>query len=257
MTRIIGIISWWDESPTWLGAAVASMSRFCDHVVAVDGRYELYESNRVESGAAEVDAVIQAAAATGMGLTLHQPRRTWRDEMEKRTYCFKLAELERESFDDWYFILDADELVIESPSKEVVKAGLDALPTDIGAVQCGYWEKTDPLENPQKAELSRKLAIEYDWTTMSARFWRALKNMRVVGYHYNYVGENEHGETVEAWGNDEAVQNRPKWHSASGDIVLENRNRLRAKNRDLARRKYYSDRADTNLEEVKRLEEYA
>jgi hypothetical protein len=229
------------------------MGRFCDHVVAVDGRYALYEGNRVESGAAEVDAVIQAAAATGMGLTLHQPRRTWRDEMEKRSYCFKLAELERESSDDWYFILDADELVIESPSKEVVKQGLADLPKDIGGVVPCLWEKTDPLENEQKARLSEVLAVEYEWGTGPApRFWRAYQSMRVVDYHYNYIALDDNGEKIALWGQDGHVKNRVKWHSATADFVIENRNRLRAKKRDASRMKYYTDRNDVGLESKRR-----
>jgi hypothetical protein len=39
---VVGLISWWDESPTWLAASITSLGRFCDHVVALDGRYALY-----------------------------------------------------------------------------------------------------------------------------------------------------------------------------------------------------------------------
>ena len=84
--RIIGLVSWWDESPTWLAATVASMSRFCDHIVALDGRYALYPDQRLQSGTAELYAIIETARAAGVGITLHTAPRTYADEMEKRTH---------------------------------------------------------------------------------------------------------------------------------------------------------------------------
>lgn len=255
MTRIIGLLSWWEESEAWLSATVASMGRVCDHIVAVDGRYALYPGDRVQSASSEGYAIQDAARAAGMGLTLYTHPRTFRDEMEKRTHLFRLGMLEAQEFEDWFFILDGDEVLIESPDRDAMRHILDAARHDGKDVATGkLWEKTDPAADPQREDLSRKMPVAYTYETATPRFWRALRDLRVEGYHYNYVGENEHGETVEMWGCDEVVSSRAGWCFTGNDVVIENRNRLRAQLRDADRQQYYRDRDDTGLETIAPLE---
>lgn len=251
MTRIVGIISWWDESPTWLAASIASMARFCDHVVALDGRYALYPDSRLQSGSAEHYAVIDAARASGLGVTLHTAPRTFPDEMAKRSHLFRLAALESEPMRDWYFVLDGDEVVVEAPQRAVVLDALDnARLAGEHVLTATLWEKADPHENPQRTELGMKLATDWRYESRSPRFFLAHHDMRVEGYHYNYVGENEDGRTVELWGQDGVVQNRPSWGTLCGRVILENRNRLRASVRDRDRQDYYDMRDRTGLETI-------
>lgn len=251
MTRIIGLLSWWEESEAWLAATIASMGRVCDHVIAVDGRYALYPGERVQSASSEGYSIQDAARAAGMGLTLYTAPRTWRDEMDKRTHLFRLGMLEAREFEDWFFILDGDEVLIESPSREQVREGLDTARVDGNDVATGLlWEKTDPAADAQREALSNNLPVAYTYETATPRFWRALRNLRVEGYHYNYLGENEAGATVEMWGCDEVVADRAGWWFTGGAVVIENRNRLRAKLRDAARQQYYLDRNETGLETI-------
>jgi hypothetical protein len=39
--KIIGLLSFYDESPAWLSACVAGIGRWCDGLIAVDGAYAL------------------------------------------------------------------------------------------------------------------------------------------------------------------------------------------------------------------------
>lgn len=258
MTRIIGLLSWWDESPTRLAACVASMGRFCDHVVALDGRYALFDDDRVRSGVAEYEAIMDAAHAAGLSLTLEGRGEPWRDEMHKRTHLFRLGMLHASEFEDWLFVLDADESVAEAPSREGVRDALDAARADgCDVLPATLWERTDPEANEQRAAASRRFPIEYTYETPTPRFWRALRNLRVVGYHYNYVGENEAGDTVELWGHDSYVGERAQWSRALERlVVIENRNRLRPMARDQRREAYYTARNEVQAEPLRRLGEY-
>jgi hypothetical protein len=77
--------------------------------------------------------------------------------------------------------------------------------------------------------------------------------MRVVGYHFNYVGDRD-GVPVELWGMDGAVT-RAEWASLCGKLVVENRNRLRGMQRDADRQQYYEDRDAVKLETIAPLAE--
>lgn len=255
--RIIGLISWWDESPTWLAATVASLGRFCDDVVALDGRYATYPGSRVQSGRAEFDAIVDTARSCGMGVTIMSRPSTYTDEMHKRSTLFNLAAPLARPGIDWYFIIDGDESVIESPSKDEMSERLRvASELDQWVITASLFEKDDPHRDALRTDISRKVAIEYATECATPRFWRVGLNMRVAGYHFNYLGEHpETGETIEYWGMDGVVKNRPAWGSLNRRVVLENRNQLRAKVRDGDRMAYYKDRDESGLEKVVPLSE--
>jgi hypothetical protein len=254
--RVIGLLSWWDESATWLAATVASMSRFCDHVVALDGRYATYPDLRLQSGVDQVEAIIESARASGLGVTLHTAPRTFADEMQKRSHLFKLAQVEARSFVDWFFILDGDEVVVEAPPKAGIQHAL-ANEAALGrsVVTSTLFERTDPHCDNWRTEVSMKVQLDWRYETASPRFWLAHNAMRVENYHYNYIGEDADGNAVELWGDDTVVINRAAWGSLNGRVVIENRNRLRAKQRDADRQAYYKDRDEQQLERITPLTE--
>ena len=265
MSRVIGILSWFDESPTWLAATVASMARVCDHIVAVDGRYAHYEDRRQRSGAEQHDAIVETCRGTGVGLTLHTSNRVWPTEMAKRTHCFRLASLEAETFKDWMFILDGDEVLVESPSW--IRDQLDELANEgINVVGVDLHEIIDPHSNPEKSALSRKLELDYEYTSTSPRFWRALDDLRVDGQHFHYTGVDEHGERVVLWAQqrcieegapeggmvwnilDERWQHLAHWADWSGHVRIENRCLMRDRKRFLKRQEYYQLRDELGIE---------
>lgn len=256
-TRVIGLVSFWDESPTWLAASLASLGRFCSHVVVLDGRYAQFPDQRLQSGSAEHYAVIDAARGAGLGITFHTAPRTYATEMEKRTKLFQLGALEARPGKDWFFILDADELVAESVPTDELLARLDrARGEGVKVCTARLWEKTDSHSDDQRQELSLKLPVEWRYECASPRFWLAHENMRVVGYHYNYIADDENGETVELWGNDSTVRDRAAWASFVNYVTIENRNRMRGLLRDKDRQKYYELRDESGIEASKPLSEY-
>lgn len=263
--RIIGILSWWDESPTWLAATVASMARVCDHIIAVDGRYALYEDSRNRSGLEQHEAIVETARGAGVGLTLHSSNRPWRDEMAKRTHCFQLASSEARPFHDWLFILDGDEVLADAPSYlrtmlgELADEGINVVAADLHEIE-------DPHANEQKSVISRRQERESEHHTPSPRFWRALHDMRVDGQHYHYTGIDETGERVVLWGQQVmAAEGAPEdhmvwnvlaerwehitpWHDLSPVVRIENRCLLRDRYRWRKREEYYQLRNDLGIE---------
>lgn len=109
---VIGILSWFDEDPAWLAGTVSSLTKIpVGHLVAVDGAYALYPEGRASSPPEQAAVIAETCRALDIGLTLHAPREVFfGNEVEKRTLGFRLAETVAEP-GDWYFVIDADELV--------------------------------------------------------------------------------------------------------------------------------------------------
>lgn len=116
--RVIGLLSWYDENPAWLAECVASASRLCDHLVAVDGAYAQFPGSLTQpySGAEQAEVIALTAAGCGMGVTVHVPREVWwGGEVAKRNFMFKLGStLTTEA--DWFFRIDADEVLDRVPA---------------------------------------------------------------------------------------------------------------------------------------------
>ena len=109
--KIVGCLSWFDESPDLLYRAVYSHATVCDEVVALDGRYALFRSPRDESSAEEYDAIHDAGRDAGITTLTVAPPGPWDGpkggEVAKRAELFRLA-LERTTDSDWLWIFDAD-----------------------------------------------------------------------------------------------------------------------------------------------------
>lgn len=132
--RIIGILSWYDERPSWLAGVVSSLAKHAeiDHLIAVDGAYAAYPDGKPFSGAHQAEAIYEVCRNLQVGLTLYTPQEVWfGNEVEKRNYAWKLAESVAEPFEDWYFICDADTFVTEGIG---LRKRLEVAEEDVGAV---------------------------------------------------------------------------------------------------------------------------
>ena len=114
--KLIALLSWYDE-PSWcLAELVASVAEAgADALVAVDGAYALYPQGRAQSPSEQAQVIQAGAQGTGLELLLHLPREVWfGNEIEKRTFTFQLAQTIAQPEEDWFWILDADEVITES-----------------------------------------------------------------------------------------------------------------------------------------------
>jgi hypothetical protein len=246
--RVIGLLSWFDESPTWLAGTIASFARVCDHIVCVDGRYALYDDVRVQSTSEQHEAIIEAATGAGLGLTLHTRNTVWCDEMEKRTHLFKLGSIEARTFEDWFFVLDADEKLY-SIEQGVAGQLKDAALRGVNVASAHMIELTDPAETPEKEVIGQQLPVDYVYQYETPRFWRALQDMEVSQYHFHYTGVDESGERVTLWGHADHVEN-PEWVRLGDACLIENRCLRRPLKRHEKRTQYYAARDSLHMEVI-------
>lgn len=109
--RVVGLLSWFDEDPQMLYDAVKSHAQVCDMIVALDGRYRLFDHPQTRSGEAEYVAIREACRDTGMGLVLREPDGPWDGpwggEVAKRAHLFDLA-MQVTDDSDWLWVFDGD-----------------------------------------------------------------------------------------------------------------------------------------------------
>lgn len=135
--KIIGILSWYDEQPSWLAGVVASLAKTeISHLVAVDGAYALYPEGRPYSGAQQHGSILETCAGLQIGCTIVTPQEVWwGNEVEKRNHAFEIAET-LTTPEDWYLLVDADHFVTTALG---LKHYLSETDCDVGEVR--FWER--------------------------------------------------------------------------------------------------------------------
>lgn len=199
------ILSYYDESPTWLASTIASLSRIgVDHVLALDGKFPHFDIGAPACSPVEqAEAILHTAAAAGMAVTLHRPTVLgMRTETQKRELAFQVLGLLATPFTDWVLVIDADEIVEAGTPK--VREELAALDAGTHTAACRIASVTDPHADPaadnsvnsKTEEIHQKLLVHPRFASMQSRFWRVLTDMRVGPTHFDYTGVDEHGERV-------------------------------------------------------------
>lgn len=173
--KIVGLLSWYEEPAAWLAECVASAAKICDHLIAVDGPYAKFPGALTipKSGSEQADVITHAAAGAGIGCTVHIPNQPWwGNEVEKRDWMFRMAELVTTE-DDWLFVIDADEVVSTVPPD--TRQLLDKSEHDVGEIR--IWDNDGGNE-------------------MGRRFLRAIRGLRVEGAHYVWTAPGPDGKKI-------------------------------------------------------------
>lgn len=239
--RVIGLLSWYDEAPSWLAATVAAAAPMLDHLVAVDGAYELYPDGRARSEATQAEVIARTCDAAGIGLTLQRPQHRWRgNETAKRTYAFALANAEAEPGTDWIFVIDGDDVVSNIPGD--LRPRLKS--TERDAAEVTLWEREAWIEKTPEA--AQGLPLPPITRMHQRRLYRAADSIEVVGSHFVYRATRD-GQQSYLWG----PNTFPLVDAADfTDIEVEHRSR----HRDMARRssaaEYYRVRDALNIEQT-------
>jgi hypothetical protein len=224
--KLVGVLAWYEENPTWLAASVASFARLgMDHLVAVDGSYALFPDGTPRSGAEQHEALAEIVRPFGMGLTLHVPNEVWDSEVDKRTFSFALAETLTNE-DDWYVVFDADEIAEVCDAKQALSA------TDKLVGECVSWERLGPEE-------ARASGRSLDSKPVR-RFYRALRGLKVDRTHTTYRAGNL---TLRGYGADDLVE------AEMLPMQVEHRWNFHDPQRRLRQETYYRLREMTGLEQ--------
>jgi len=234
MTRIIGCLSWYNESPAMLAACVQSLT-FIDHLVAVDGAYATFPSSQPHSAADQASIIQNTCRNLNIGCTIHAPTHPWiGGEVEKRTFLFHLAEANAQPYDDWYYVADADETIthiLEHPRQHLEDADEDA-------AHIMYW-----WHRPHQPPDTRPFPTPLREQTTIRKFFRAIPGLHVDQAHYRYRTPN--GRLLwNAGGDSEPVLD------LSDIIRVQHRNAERDLWRQQEAQRYYEHRDCHKLEHV-------
>ena len=245
--KIHALLSWYDESATWLASLVASIAPLCDHLIAVDGSYQLYPGGRRASDPGQAEAIQTAAYAAGIGCTIHTPDARWfGNEVEKRAFMFRLGLAVAEPGEDWFLVIDGDELVTHPVPADKVRRELEQ--TDLDVAEVTLWQRMDPHTSDTLADITRLATIPRESTQPFRALFRALPGLTVEGLHYVYTAVKD-GRRVYLWHppDTKAVQVEPAL-DLTADVCLEHRNSCRDRARAESSREYYSRRERAGIE---------
>lgn len=240
--RIVCLLNWFEESPAWLGGLTAACARFCDHIVAVDGAYFIFDAARARSGTEQAEAIREAAYATGIGCTIHAPAEPWAgDQVEKINMLFALGSLAAGE-DGWLYQADADDLPTDVPHD--LRARLAATEFDAGEVT--YWHRDDPHAFAETAAFAREVAVPHVQQEPLRRFFRNLPGLRCEGAHYIYAADKD-GHTVYLRG---GRRNQAHLEPALNlrDMRVEHRHSYRSRERAEQQKAYYQLRGELGIE---------
>jgi hypothetical protein len=238
--RVVALISWWEEDPSWLAATVSSAGKLCDHVVAVDGAYALMPDGTARSEPTQAEVVLRTCDALGMGCTIVRPKDVWLgNEVEKRTFCFAECRNVVTPGEDWIIVLDGDDVLTDVPEDTRTKLEL----TDKDVAEIVLWDRETWVKE-ETAAAARELELPPHSTQTQRRIFRAADRIEVVGAHYCY--QARHGDRVSwYWGTNN--------HGLTPALALHNvRIEHRTKHRDRWRKNqaqdYYERRNALNIE---------
>jgi hypothetical protein len=196
--QVIGILSWYDESPSWLSTCVAGIGRVCDTIIAIDGAYQLYPAARARSHPDQSEAIIQAAEAAGCGLILHRPKEVWAgNEVGKRNHTLDLARSIGVDFEDWLMIVDGDFHVLQA-YPEIIREQLAATARNVATYT--VLDGKDLMTDEFLAEQAQKIDISTEWTVRIRGIFRLLPNLRYQTKHWHVTGTSVDGRGVTLFG---------------------------------------------------------
>lgn len=170
--KVIGLLSWYEEDPSLLTECVNAAAQACDHLIAVDGAYALYPTatHQPYSDYEQYRAIHHAARAAGIGATTYtQPtpwRGRWGGEVAKRDFMLRVGMQIARPNVDWFFRIDADEIVTKVPVD--FRERLEETRLDVASVM--MWSRGhDSIPETQ-----------YDFRCL----YRAIPGIRVTRAHY-------------------------------------------------------------------------
>jgi hypothetical protein len=227
VTRIIALLAWYMEDPGWLRDTIHGLARVpVDHLVAIDGAYTLFPDAQARSTPTEYEAIVSTCEQTGIGLTLHTPREPWLgNECEKRSKLFQLADQEATPHQDWYLIIDADEIITTVPAD--LYAQLAATEHDVAQVTF-----TEPHPTLKRRDYPMPI------------LFRAIPGTRVVGNHFTY--RTPDGRYL--WGNATTDDLEPRL-DLTDTFRLEHLTHYRDPQRRTAASQYYTARKENVTED--------
>lgn len=232
--RVVGVLSWFQESPSWLSVAVAGFARVCDHIVAVDGSYSLLPGARPCSPPEQAEAVLAAAESQNVSCLVHRPAKLfYGNEVEKRNWSLQLAGAGLTT-SDWILVFDADCHVFKCEPLQV-RAALEQSTALVATYT--VLDGQDMLAKPDLAELSRHDDYASEWTVKTKDIYRWHPTLQYGPQHW-MVSRDVGGERRWVRHAIESIQTL----DLNASLVAYHRTQYRTKVRRDAQEEYYHAR---------------
>ncbi len=182
--KIIGLLNFYNESPSWLATAVGGFGRICDTIIAVDGAYALFPGGRACSHPNQAEAIQTAAEAAGAGSIVFRPNEIWHgNEVAKRNQLIKLAGTLDLTSEDWLMVFDADcHMLMCEPG--VIRDVL--ADTDKNVATYTYLDGKDFMADAKLHEYVAQAACDTEWTGQTRDVFRWNPTLRVGPQHWLY-----------------------------------------------------------------------
>jgi hypothetical protein len=256
--KVVGLLNWWMESPSWLSAAVSGFARICDTIVACDGAYSLTPGARARSHPREAEAIMHAAEAGGAASIIYRPTSIWwGNELAKRNQLLRLAGTLELTDEDWVLVFDADQCILQV-DPELARSRLAA--TDLNVATYTVLDGRDMLDDtgvqewmglevPSPFGLSeyvRDRDCDSEWTYKDRNIFRWNPTLRVGPQHWLYSVKGAAGKREWVRG--------PNWDKdvpacdLGRDLVSYHRPEDRPKTRRETQKGYYQMREETRVE---------
>jgi len=244
------MLSWYDESPTWLQSCISAASPVLDGLVAVDGAYQLFPGSmdRPISSQAEVDAIVEACDVAELPLVMHRPREPWAgNEVEKRNLMLQLARTFDVDENDWLMVLDAD-LVLRKRSER----WREILETDAAnyvSAEYGYFNTLDKQRVWDQTGVDQEKQIA---PLHSRAMYRAFPTLRYETSHWCVAADDENGNKFYLQGDGHVHSPLLDTFDATGVFIFEHRSTERNPTRRTDAAHYYTIREKLKVEHPQR-----
>jgi hypothetical protein len=246
--RLIAVLCFYEESPTWLAALVASLAKAeVDHLVAVDGTYALWPgaNQKPVSGPEQIETIIQTCRGLGIGCTTYTPSKPFPgNEVEKRNLSIQLALLEGELYEDWLMIVDSDE-VVDWAAHDFKQQLAE---TDLNVASYYLFEREDHHANE-----ARTLAgLSFDMSDVGHNSIRAIQRLlpglRLEWAHHVFCHGYGNDKSY-LWGRGDKHLDQEPYLDLDQFIRVEHRHYLRGVARTQAAQQYYDLRDAVGAEQ--------
>lgn len=248
--NIVGVMVYWNESPTWLSSCVSGFAGVCDTIIAVDGAYQLMPGGRPRSHPSQAYAIQDACEAAGVGCVIHRPGDVWHgNEVGKRQHTVELAR----AFDpDWVLVFDSDYLVMKLDAP-TVRSILQH--TDKHVATYLIVDHQDQMADPVVAEYARAKPTDNEWTVRDRGIFRWTDDLRYGPAHYcvrgTYDGEEQWLRGPDLWLNQ--TEQAAEAEHLLGSLAVWHRREQRPAMRNIDARQFAALRDAAGVEDVSHL----
>lgn len=236
--RLVGLLCHFDERASWLRDCITSYAHAgVTHLVAVDGPYALFPTDRVRSHPDARDAILDTCITHGLPVLYHEQNTKWQGgEVEKRTTMFRLAEKLTQPGVDWLTVMDADERVTHAD------AWIDALASttfDTADVLMREYHRRD---HPSERQLDRHQTNRRETLSVLRKMYRATPGLYCDRHHSNYrTPDGRHLWTTH-------TPHMEPGHDLTARFHIDHLTEYRSRERHEAAHQYYRDRDQAGIE---------